>query len=358
VAVSLGFVISCGGGGDAPPAAPTTFQAVNLAQLAPGSTFSAAAAINGTGKVVGTSEDATGNIKGALWTINPGTATASAAIALAPLAGNNTSAASDINTGGTVVGQSQSGANTVPVTWTVNPTTGAVTAGPTALGTFAAGTSGAAYAVTDTGLIVGELQITAGGASHAVLWRPGVAAPVDLGSLAGNSAAYSITSQGVVVGESDNPAGATVAVFWTINPTTGAITAGPTALAKLNADDAGSVALGINSSGVIVGEAELASGATHAVRWASPAAASVVTDMGNLGFNSSAAAINTAGNIAAWNSDAGGPAVARYAAGGANPKTFTRLLEDNATFSQAYDINDQGTVVGIFGSRALAIIPR
>jgi uncharacterized membrane protein len=349
-------MVACsGGGGDAPPAG-NTFRAVSLPQLAAQSAFSAAVAVNNSQVAVGTSEDASGNMKAVKWTIDRAAGSSSAATLLGPLAGNNVSAAFDINTAGTVVGQSQSGANTVPVVWAAAATT------PTPLATLAAGTSGAAYNVTDGGLIVGELQIAAGGVSHAVVWTSSTAtAPVDLGTLAGaggTSAAYAVSNDGVVVvGESQNTAGASVAVFWTINPATGAVTAGPTALRQPNVDDAASIALGINSGRVIVGEVELASGEIHAVRWASPAATAVVTDMGTLGSNSSAAAINSAGRIAGWNNNGGVALAARYTVGSANATAFDRPLTDTATLSQAYGINDLNTMVGIRGSQALAIVP-
>ncbi len=346
-------LIACGGGGGGgggpTPAGPTpsqTFAAVSLAPLSAASQFSAAVAINDGGQAVGVSEDAGGNMKGAMWTIDQATQTASAPTMLAPLAGADTSAALGINGGGMAVGQSRQGVNTVPVMWAPGATSA------TGLATLAAGTSGAAYNANTNGMIVGELETAIGAVSHAVIWTSSAAAPVDMGSLAGNSAAYYISDQGVVVGESDDGAGASVAVFWTVDPASGAVTAGPTALAA-PAGALGSIATGVSSGGVMVGEVEVSAGEIHAFRWDSTGTA--FTDLGTLGSNSSAGAINTAGQIAGWNDGASGALVARFHAGDTNSDS---LLDDVTTFSQAYDINNNNTVVGIFGSQGLAIVPR
>ena len=98
---------------------------------------------------------------------------------------------------------------------------------------------------------------------------------------------------------------------------------------------------------------ELDSGEIHAVRWDSTG--TVITDMGTLGFNSSTSAINTAGKIAGWNDDDGVELMARY---DVNAPGFERILDDVMTFSQGYGVNDNDTMVGIYGSRALVVIAR
>jgi uncharacterized membrane protein len=341
-----------GGGGGTPPPPSTSFARVDLPELAPTSTFSAAVAINSSGRTVGVSEDAGANIKAVAWTVDQVAGTAGNQTLLPPLAGNNFSAAHGINEGGIVAGRSQSGLQTVPVVW--DTSLPSPLAQP--LNTFAANTSGAAYSINNRLQMVGEAQIAANGASHATLWNSGGAAPRDLGTLLGgtSSAAYHISNAGVIVGESDFGSGKSVAVRWAVDAA-GAILSGPTVLAVLNATDLGSVALGVNTAGEIVGEVELANGEIRAVRW-DPTGATI-TSMGTAGFDSSVSAINTGGDIAGWNTDAGVDLAARY---DALAPGFDRVLDDQATFSQLYGLNDNGTMVGIGGAQpqALAIVPR
>jgi uncharacterized membrane protein len=341
-----------GGGGGTPPPPSTSFARVDLPELAPTSTFSAAAAINASGRTVGVSEDGTANIKAVAWTVDQTAGTAGNQTLLAPLAGNNFCAAHGINNAGIAVGRSQLGLLVIPVVWDTNSPAPAASG----LTIFTANTSGAAYSINNNGQIVGELQIAVNGPSHAALWNSTAAAANQLPALPGgtSSAAYHISNAGVVVGESTDSTGKSVAVKWTVDAS-GALTSGPTSLATLNPTDTGSAALGVNSAGEIVGEVELAGGELRAVRW--NAAGTVITSLGTAGFDSSVSSINTGGDIAGWNSDAGPDLAARYDALAAG---FDRVLDDQTNFSQLYGLNDNGTMVGMSGAQpqALAIVPR
>lgn len=341
-----------GGGGGTPPTPSTSFARVDLPELAPTSTFSAAAAINSSGRTVGVSEDSTANIKAVAWTVDQTALTAGTQTLLPPIAGNNFCAAHGINDGGTAVGRSQLGLLVIPVTW--DTSSSAPVAG--GLSIFAANTSGAAYSINNSGQIVGELQIAANGPSHATFWNSSGAAASQLAALPGGtpSAAYHISNTGIIVGESNDSTGKSVAVKWTVDAS-GNVTSGPTALATLNPTDTASAALGVNNAGEIVGEVELAGGEIRAVRW--NAAGDTITSLGTAGFDSSVSAINTAGDIAGWNSDAGPDLAARYDALAAG---FDRVLDDQTNVSQLYGLNDNGTMVGISGAQpqALAIVPR
>lgn len=103
---------------------------------------------------------------------------------------------------------------------------------------------------------------------------------------------------------------------------------------------AGSLAFGTNDAGEVVGEAELADGTVHAVRWVG----GVPTDLGAIDGNSSAWAINNSGQIVGWSDAGASPRTAMLWEGGG----WTDLGADmNAVGSSVgWDINDNGLVVG------------
>ena len=100
-------------------------------------------------------------------------------------------------------------------------------------------------AVNDADQVVGT-SFTSGGDFHGFLWQNG--AMQDLGTLGGNSRARAISSNGLIVGFSDYGTGSSFAVRFVggMVENLGAI-----------AGDTGSQALGVNASGVVVGESFL-----------------------------------------------------------------------------------------------------
>ena len=103
---------------------------------------------------------------------------------------------------------------------------------------------------------------------------------------------------------------------------------------------ASSLAFDINDAGQVVGEAELADGTVHAVRWID----GVPTDLGAIAGNSSAWSINVGGQIVGWSDAGASPRTAMLWEGGG----WTDLGADmNAVGSSVgWDINDNGVVAG------------
>jgi probable HAF family extracellular repeat protein len=150
-----------------------------------------------------------------------------------------------INDAGQIVGDSRTlSGNHHATVWNGTVATG--------LGTLG-GTSSAAYAINNTGIIVGSSRVTGDAEHHATLWDGTVA--TDLGTLGGtSSAAYAINNSGVVVGYSTTSGNAAAhATLWNGISITDINS-------LLDADDisAGWVlegAYGINDKGWIVGNA-------------------------------------------------------------------------------------------------------
>jgi probable HAF family extracellular repeat protein len=69
------------------------------------------------------------------------------------------------------------------------------------LGTLG-GSQSLAYAIHDSGQVVGSSTLSGNVTSHAFLWT-GVGGMVDLGSLGGHSGARGVTASGQVVGTSE-----------------------------------------------------------------------------------------------------------------------------------------------------------
>jgi len=377
--LALAFALSlaltgCGGGGDvavnpdsdgdgipnafdAAPNNPALFIDNVTVPLTAGTIatrFSAATAINGSGKVVGYAENAAGEIKAASWAVTvTGGTVAAPAITLAPAAGVNTySAAYSVNTAGVTVGETENGANIVGAMW---PATAAnnTAATPLNMTGFAAGS---AYGINNvgTGQIVGEAR-TAGGNFHAVVWNNATAAPVDLGLLAGGttSAAYAINDGGLVVGEADTAAGATHAVAWRVN-TAGAKVLGPVDLGVIQVADVASIALDVDNAGRVVGESDTAAGVTHAGMWTLNAATLVPSTKVNLGADGSATAITETGRIA------GTMGATDLATVWDTRKTTlsNNAGNDTTAASQALGMNDRNMVVGLKGTQAFVSVPK
>jgi uncharacterized membrane protein len=328
-----------GGGGDQ-PVATLAYQTSLLPSLLDGG-FSAALAINNNGLTVGLSEDAVG-LKAARWT-------GGAPTELTPLVGFDYSAAYGVNTGGTAVGESDNGPFITAAYWPIG-TTDASALSTTGL---AAGNS-TAYAINDGGEIVGEGAGDSEGTTVAVYWAGTGSDPDILPNLTavdGSSVAYAINADGLIVGESLNGDGAMQAVVWV--PGAGGGYTTPIPLPELTPDQVASLALGIDGSGRIVGEAENAGGALHGVVWILNAAKDGVALTQDLGANTSAQAIN-GNNRIAGNSTAGNGADQATLWNGAN---FADRQILAGAFSQALSINDSGQLVGISGTQPLIATP-
>lgn len=362
VAAFVLFLAACGGGGGSSAGgnnpggtvSAALFETVLLEDL--GGSFSAGVAVNNAAaaEVVGFSEDDTGVITAASWILsgpNP------VPTPLLPLDGNRYSAAYGINDAGVAVGESgarRSGEpdrNTVAVFWGL----GAVEASPLELdadGIFEGGAS-AAYGINSAGRIVGEAAYNAAGDTVAILWPSSSSPPLLLPHLSSGgtpaSAAYFISASGRIVGESRNSAGRMQAVVWI--PDAGGSYGPPIPLQHLFFDQAASVAFGIDVSGRIVGEVELADGTLRGAIWEENGR--LIAD---LGTNTSASSINNADRIVGF---------ADASAAGTTDRAFVWNADDEddkqglaTAFSQAYGVNDRSQIVGISGNRAVAFLPQ
>lgn len=341
-----------GGGGDAAPAGPTpvplTFATVPLAGI--GGTFGAAVAVNSGAaavKAVGQADNAALQTMGVRWDVNPVAKTAAAPVQLPPLGAGTFSAAYAVNNAGVSVGEADDGVSIVAASWSVDAVP-VVTALPTAAGIVA---PSAAYGINTAGQIVGEA--TLGGALHAVLWNDSAAAPVDLGLLVGGtfSAAYFISDAGIVVGEADDATGNSMAVAWRVSPI-GGITAGPVVIAPLTGH-VSSIALAVDAAGRVVGESEDATGVIHAAMWTINTTTLAPAPGTDLGAGGSASMINSVSRIAG---QLGTPALAKVWQVGFPASPGNVLI--GAGPSQAFGINNTNVVVGADGANAFVAFPQ
>jgi len=156
------------------------------------------------------------------------------------------------------------------------------------IGTLPGFKNSLAFSINDSTAIVGYSQQFIGNSPvHAFLWTPS-GGMQDLGTPGGNASlsteAYAINNSGEIAGiVTGGPATAPVtwtsAGGWQYLPTLSSGASGPRA---------------INSSGVMAGFSETASGVFHAVTWANGA----IDDLGTLpGFNSEAEGINDSSEV-------------------------------------------------------------
>jgi probable HAF family extracellular repeat protein len=336
---------------DAVPNDGTRFvNNVPVALTGLGGGFSAATAINNSGKTVGYSENAAGEIKAVRWTVSvTGGVVSKPITTLAPPAGNTYSAAYGINTAGVTVGESEDVTTIRAAMWPA-----ADGAAATFLSLTGAAAPAAAYGINNigTGQIAGEAMI--GGALHAVCWNTATAAPIDLGLLPGGtfSSAYGINDGGVIVGEADVAGGAITAVAWRVSAA-GVKTAGPVNLGVITNGDVASVAFDVDNKGRVVGESQTAAGVVHAAMWtlAETLVPSARTD---LGANGTAYAITDgtriAGNL--------GTAEAATLWDTQNTKISDGAGPATTTVSQALGINAGNMVVGLHGTQAFVAVPK
>lgn len=309
-------VAALAGPGAATSAAPP-YTAVDLGTLG---TTSYAVDINAGGQVVGYSYTASAQ-KAFSWT------KAAGMVDVGTLGGNYTYAQA-VNDSGQVVGESTSPAGIMVFSWT--PSGGMV-----ALGTLPDAISGTAWAVNDAGMVAGDAYVVVNGAgyNHAVVWRPGETAPIDLGGPLMNTTARAINGTGEVIGFGSTQGGTPAGFSWTE-------AGGMAVLNSLPGGDGSAAPRAVNDNGVIVGSSYNGEG-TRATLWT---ADQQVHDLGWLGCGySEAVAVSDSGHVAG-NSRTADCDVHAFAWTDATGLSDLGTL--GGTFSQATAVNEHGQVVG------------
>ncbi len=322
-----------------------------------GGSMSAAVAINDSGSVVGISSDGSQQVRGVKWTVSTINGTITATTELFPLTGFNYSAAYGINASGFIVGESEDAANTVvAVYWAFNTQTAVK------LAELQAGKNSAAYSVSASGRIVGE-AVNSLDKIVPVYWRSSSIAPVALPTLSagGTGVAYGIIDladgSSVVVGESDDQA-----VRWKINAAGVAQSVEPMGTLTGHVK---SVAMGVNRSGVMVGESEDSAGVVRAVIFKDKTILGViipgfdVIDLGAVGVKSSAVAINDSSSIAGWNNDISGSSLTALWLANASPvTTVNNSLSGSGGNGFAFGINALNYIVGVKSDKGFVAITK
>jgi probable HAF family extracellular repeat protein len=192
------------------------------------------------------------------------------------------------------------------------------------LGTLPGGDYSSAFAINDSGIVVGTSNTST--SSHAFSWTP-TEGLHDLGTLPGSNAssAFSINNQGEIAGSSGGHA-----ALWTSGKIQDLGTLG----------GATSEAHGINNLGSVVGLSDTSSG-PHAFLWNNGA----MQDLGLLpgDNNSRADHINDSGMVVGASEGSGGiRAFVWTSAGGM--QSLGSL--SNGVYSEAFDVNNAGQIVG------------
>jgi hypothetical protein len=279
------------------------------------------------------------------------------ATSLEPLNSFNYSAAYGLNDSGFTVGESESANGTVvAVSWS----NGSVAAAK--LADHVAGKNSAAYAVSASGRIVGE-AVDNSDLTVPVYWSSSSVNPVVLNPLTAGAggAAYAIVDKtdgsSVVVGESGDHA-----VRWKINA--GGVVIGVEDLGMLSGHTR-SIAMGVNRSGVIVGESEDAAGIAHAIIIKDKTLLGVVIpgfdliDLGVAGVNSGATAINDDSRIAGWiDTTVGSSLTALWLAGASPVNTVNTSLNGSGGLGIAFGINAKSYVVGVKSDKGFVAVPK
>ncbi len=204
------------------------------------------------------------------------------------------------------------------------------------LGPLVPGGSRVAYGVNNRNQVVGSSWVPPnGGQRRAVLWDNSVI--TDLGTPAGSMAdATSINDSGHVVGGVHDSAVGGRPFLWKDGILTDLGTLG----------GRGSGAAGINNAGQVVGSSFVNDTLAHAFLWENGS----MSDLGTLGgYRSEAEAINNGGDVVGYSAliDYGHHVAFLYSGGGMSNLGY--IAPGDGSFvpsSYAYDINDNGDVVG------------
>jgi probable HAF family extracellular repeat protein len=210
------------------------------------------------------------------------------------------------------------------------------------LGTLG-GNSSQAYALNNSGQVVGFSFTSNNASSHAVLYSGTGSNNIDLGNLGGNvnftSEARNINDSGQIVGNASAPSGYIKAAFFT---GTGSNNVD---LGNLcDSGGTGSTAWDINNSGIIVGDAQSCAGGDRATHYSGTGSGNV--DLGGVGggITGLAYSVNASGQIVGFATRLDGSQRATLFSGsGSNNVDLGTLGGFN---SNAYGINNAGQVVG------------